>query len=634
MRERDNNFYMDFEDTGFGGSAMEQNEALANMIQPPAPAKTDYTQALKQQILNQNLTSKWTGEGYGGAEANAKAMAKLLADAGITDIKQFGKVDKYEPVEITGYTLNGKGIQRPNDNTYYEMVYEGESENGPEYRRRDLTPQEVAQVKPNYGHVVSWGDAENPAEIIPIDASKVVERDGKLVGVTGQTFGNKETGQEINSGSGRWAWQGGEDLFGGTGEGKGNTAFRVQLGPDGTPYFYTTHGSSSDLGSIAPLLAIASFIPGVAPFAQGLNALIAAKEGNVLGAIAGAAGLGGYTDVANAARLGSALQSGDPLSIALAGANVGGVTNVGGIDLKDISKGVGAIKAIESGDPTAILRAASGYMGGSSDGPKSEDFIQGYFQPGGEGYIAPAEEQAASEPVVAPVSEPITVEQEPANVEEFIKSLEQYVAPEPIAMPSPDEDFVPTLPTPEPAPAPEPITVKQEPANVDELITQLEQYKAPEPEPTIPDYIAPVDEVVNIPDYIAPVDAEEVPELVMTGERPSAPNPEFESVFDPTFGGELPLPELPTTPTTPATAPKVPTPTKTPIKTPTTPAPTASAASSGMDLAGLMALLGGQQQPVQQAPMQDPYAHIKLMEDLFGSNIDLTPAGDNTAQRK
>jgi hypothetical protein len=40
------------------------------------------------------------------------------------------------------------------------------------------------------------------------------------------------------------------------------------------------------------------------------------------------------------------------------------------------------------------------------------------------------------------------------------------------------------------------------------------------------------------------------------------------------------------------------------------------------------------QQAPMQAPMQDPYAHIKLMEDLFGSTIDLTPAGENTAQRK
>jgi hypothetical protein len=53
-----------------------------------------------------------------------------------------------------------------------------------------------------------------------------------------------------------------------------------------------------------------------------------------------------------------------------------------------------------------------------------------------------------------------------------------------------------------------------------------------------------------------------------------------------------------------------------------------------MDLLGLLALLSGQQAPAQQAPMQDPYAHIKLMEDLFGSTIDLTPAGENAARRK
>jgi len=55
---------------------------------------------------------------------------------------------------------------------------------------------------------------------------------------------------------------------------------------------------------------------------------------------------------------------------------------------------------------------------------------------------------------------------------------------------------------------------------------------------------------------------------------------------------------------------------------------------SSSNLNTLMMLMNDGQQPVQQAPMQDPYAHIKLMEDLFGSDIDLTPAGENTAQRK
>ena len=116
MRERDNNFYMDFEDNGFGGSAMEQNEALANMIQPPAPAKTDYTQALKQQILGQGKSSKWTGQGLGSAEANAADMAKILAGIGITDINQFGpitrEVDLYMGEGVDGTPIYQKQTEQ------------------------------------------------------------------------------------------------------------------------------------------------------------------------------------------------------------------------------------------------------------------------------------------------------------------------------------------------------------------------------------------------------------------------------------------------------------------------------------------------------------------------------------------
>ena len=329
---------------------------------------------LVQQILGQGTTSKWSG-GF-GVDNSAKAMAKLLADAGITDIKQFGKVDKYEPVEVIGYSLNGNNVQRPNANLYYEQIPEYDSEGGVTYRRRDLTPEEIAQVKTQYGVIDTQTD-----EVKPV--SKVVERDGKMFGVTGQTFGNKETGQEIVRGTGRWQRQGGDDLFSGTGEGDGNTGYRVQFGEDGTPYFYTTKGSSSDLGSIAPLLSIASLIPGVAPFAQGLNALIAAKQGNILGAISGAAGLGGLTNVANAANFAGALKSGNPLGIISSGANLGGVdlggmvdasgvkdlTKVGNFDITDALKTIQTVKAIKSGDPASIISAVGGYLNKEPSAP-------------------------------------------------------------------------------------------------------------------------------------------------------------------------------------------------------------------------------------------------------------------------
>jgi hypothetical protein len=84
----------------------------------------------------------------------------------------------------------------------------------------------------------------------------------------------------------------------------------------------------------------------------------------------------------------------------MAGANAGGISDIGGVDLKDISKTIGAVKAIESGDPLAILRYGMDALPKgdgltSSIGPGNmdefrENLIPGYFQPGGEGYMAPS----------------------------------------------------------------------------------------------------------------------------------------------------------------------------------------------------------------------------------------------------
>jgi hypothetical protein len=49
---------------------------------------------LTQQILSQGTTNKWTGEGFGSAEKNAADMAKILDQIGITDVSQFGQIQK------------------------------------------------------------------------------------------------------------------------------------------------------------------------------------------------------------------------------------------------------------------------------------------------------------------------------------------------------------------------------------------------------------------------------------------------------------------------------------------------------------------------------------------------------------
>ena len=361
----------------------------------------DYKQLIKKQILGQGLTGKWSGEGRGSAEANAEDMARILSSIGITDIKQFGKVPKYEPVQEIGKTYNGNQVVQLYDedagtsrNVIRQPDGGADEEGNPTYKMVDV-PKD-AKIDTQYG--LAQDNGEGGFNYTPVDPSKVKTVNGQAVADTGQTtFGNKVTGQEVPN---TYTERQTGNFFGGTYEGKGNTGYGVQFDSQGNPIFYTQGASSSDLGSIAPLLSIASFIPGVAPFAQGLNALIAAKQGNILGAVAGAAGLGGMTEVANAAKFAGALKSGDPLAIAMAGANAGGISDIGGVDLKDISKTIGAVKAIESGDPLAILRYGMDALPKgdgltSSIGPGNmdefrENLIPGYFQPGGEGYMAPS----------------------------------------------------------------------------------------------------------------------------------------------------------------------------------------------------------------------------------------------------
>ena len=297
-----------------------------------AAKKAEAVGALSKQILGQGTTSQWSGQGHGSAEANAQDMARILDSIGITDIKQFGKIDKTVPLSSMGFT------------------------------------------KQNGVWGTNYTDEDGNTSFNPIDQSQIVKKNGEEFYKTGETyFGNKVTGQAVpNTYSERQTG----NAWGGTFAGKGNTGYRVQFDEQGNPYFYTTHASSSDLAKIAPILAIAQFVPGLAPFAMAANAAIAASQGNVLGAIAGAAGLGGYSDVANAANFAGAVKSGNPLSIISSGANLGGtdlsgvanaaglgdISNIGGVDLKDATKAYQAVKAIQSGDPSAIISTIGGYI--------------------------------------------------------------------------------------------------------------------------------------------------------------------------------------------------------------------------------------------------------------------------------
>jgi len=590
---------------------------------------------LIKQILASSNTSKWSGQGYGSAEKNAADMARILAGIGITDIKQFGKVPQYAPAREAYKTYNGQPVRDVVDEetgVAKRFIVEpdgGVDEEGyPTSRVVDI-PKD-AKLQSVYTVDVGLDETKE------VDESKVKTVDGKLVADTGQTtFGNKETGQVVPN---TYTERQTGNFFGGTYEGKGNTGYGVQFDAKGNPIFYTQGASSSDIGQLAPLLTMASFIPGLQPFAMAANAAIAAKQGNPLGVITNLAGMGGLagisgmSDIANAAKYANVLKSGDPLAILMAGANASGVTDVGGFDLKDISKTIGGVKALQSGDPLAILRYGMSAFPQSGDVSSASGTQKDFFD---------AEKARLT-----------TAGYTSDQIKDYFRNLENLTE---------DLDFEPEVPPVDNAPPPPTRSL------VDDPIKSLEE-SGLKYLPTDDDFVPTIEDPNNlvitggrdktstyspIDDYFTPT-PKKLQEIEIVGNLDKTK----EHVFDPTFGGTMPLPStdpnelvitgnkepkyLPTDddfPATPMPAPTTPGATSTPKapampKAPTAPRSAAPAASSSMDLNGLLGLLSGQQQPAQPAPMQDPYAHIKLMENLFGSDIDLTPAGGNTPQRK
>ena len=240
---------------------------------------TSVVDNLTKQILGQGNTTNW--QGGVDAQTAAKDMAKIMAGIGITDINQFGKVIQ-------------TGLQE------------------------DVRPDGRG------GFVNLKGQQVDPAGVTPL------EMDGNIVGYssptgTQETFGNKETGQIVPN---TYAERQTGNAFGGTYEGKGNTAYRVDIGADGKPVFYTTGASSrDDISAFAPIIA-AALTPVLGPAAASLlgptastlatGALTGAMVGGgtaaitgdsvLKGALLGGAGgaLGDYLKAAGGATLGDA----------------------------------------------------------------------------------------------------------------------------------------------------------------------------------------------------------------------------------------------------------------------------------------------------------------------------------------
>lgn len=246
-----------------------------------------------------------------------------------------------------------------------------------------------------------------------------------------------------------------------------------------------------------------------------------------------------------------------------------------GMSLGDIFKGVGTAQALTSGNEGQIFKALTGLAKDQGGSLKSslagfeanpEDFIEGYFQPGGEGYIDPTTQET-------------TVRQEPENIDALLRALSPYAADGGTSVFAQPEDI------------PEMETVSNRP------ITSL-------------------DTILGSPDILQPVE-EDLPELQITDKKeepyvPGIRTKEIKSdIPDEITADQIDklFPDL-----KPEDILQLLTPTKTAtpggVKT-TTPGTT----STKQALANLG--LGG----TQEVASQDPYADIKLMEEMFGPDI-------------
>jgi SWI/SNF-related matrix-associated actin-dependent regulator 1 of chromatin subfamily A len=206
---------------GMGISAAQVNAAYSSLPAAPAavtqpagiaslPAATTQAAAttaapmdkaaavekITQQILAQGVSSKWKGEGKGSAEANARDMARIIADTGATDINQFGKVTKtVDAAVIPQYEQTVTGYDNEGNQIVDQKIIGYTDQNG--------NAIDASLVKSEFAQVGSGDNTTyETVYVAPVGKEEV--------------FGNKLTGQEVASTYGE-RQQG--NAFGGTFEG-------------------------------------------------------------------------------------------------------------------------------------------------------------------------------------------------------------------------------------------------------------------------------------------------------------------------------------------------------------------------------------------------------------------------------
>jgi hypothetical protein len=136
------------------------------------------------------------------------------------------------------------------------------------------------------------------------------------------------------------------------------TGYNMIVNPTTGRIQFTTYGQDTGQGQlISAALTMASFVPGLQPFAAAANAAIAVSQGNYLGAVASIAGMNGYTNVATAANVANAIENNNPLGVVTALANnptvagsAGSINLAGNITLSDTMRAINLANAVSRED--------------------------------------------------------------------------------------------------------------------------------------------------------------------------------------------------------------------------------------------------------------------------------------------
>lgn len=305
---------------------------------------------LTAQILSQKTYDKWTGQGFGSVKANAASMARRLSDAGVKRLEDFGQ-RKVPEMQTLGFTAMPVYVESGWDGgsslAGYAWKYPvPDTEGGTTWA--NATPEMVKNLpKPGPGSGTGDGDYTlmTASATIPTGQTKV-------------EYYNKATGAKVGGDA-----QSG-DTFDKTFAGDGSTTFNVQFNNMGMPMFYSQYGgSSSDWGTVSSILSVASFIPGVGPFAAALNAVGNAYNGNTVGAVLSALSAAGsfgsqYGTIDPSSA--NAVNGMDAASDAAAGAT-SGMTSVAnwfaqnaGV-IQTAQQGVAALNALDKGNIAGVI---------------------------------------------------------------------------------------------------------------------------------------------------------------------------------------------------------------------------------------------------------------------------------------